>query len=262
MKIKKIFLPIIVLFFLITACNDDDLLPINSILNVLGVSSSNDDVVCLFRICSWHRWHRDFNSQGNYGSWYLSSNNYCWAYISDGFQFVNPASINCNGVPMIRLEDGQFEYHNNVGHLSLINWNIINMLGATYNETDTNLPMIDFTSIRNGDTINVSQGLNIQYTGTVDGIDSILVTFDYNYYVGYSNEVNYYRFEKLFPNDGNIVLTANDLQYFPVSTIDATFLASGSIELFHKKYVEEEFNGRTIAKVYETSMLIWATFVR
>ena len=264
MRRKKFLIPMIALFFAITSCNDES--PINGIQHILGVSSDNDQIVALFRVCSWHNWNYDFIGHPDemFGPPYIKHSNYSWAYISDGVKFVNPASISCNGVPMKKLEDGQYEFFDGGGngHLTRINWNVNNILGHTYNVTDANLPKIIFTNIHNDDVIDISRGLNIQYTGNVEEVESILVRIQYNYYVGFSNEHRMFRFEKFFPNNGNIVLTEDDLASFPVSTIDASYPAAGYIELWHKKYIEEEFYGRTIAKVYETSMLIWATFVR
>jgi len=256
---KKIILIItLIITTCIIACNDES--PIAETRNVLGVSSNNDNIVALFRVCSWHRWHSDnITTKGLEPPYYLLSSNHCWAYISDGVRFVNPALINCNGEPMMKLEDGQYEYSNHNGHLSSIHWNVNNILGHSYNFTDVNISKIVFTNINNDDTLDISQGLNIQYTGRFEDICSILVTIRYDYYLGFADE-RIFRFDKFFPNNGSIVLTAEDLASFPTS-IDG-LPSRGYIELSHKKYVEEEFRGRTVAKLFETSMLTWVTLKR
>jgi len=266
MNKKSILIPVMVLVItLFTGCKEDSPVTVSKFRDILGFGGdNNEEIVALFRVCSWHRWHSNIvDSPEGFGPPYVLSNNYCWAYISDGNgRFVDPVSITCNGNSMQKLEIGQYEYRSNIGHLTNIDWYVENILGHTYQISDQNLPKIDFLNINNDDTLDISNGLHINYSGYLGGDSEILLTIKYHYYVGFSNELHSYRFDKFFPNNGNIILTLADLESFPLSTIDASYLATGYIELRQNKYEEEEFNGKFIGKIYETSMLTWITFER
>jgi hypothetical protein len=254
MKQKSILILIVAIFVAVTSCKEESH-PIGGIKRILGFGNANDDIPhCLFRICSASDWTTsDMLIPGHNGNPYFYSENYCWVYLSDGIDFRDPALITCNGSTMDRLEKGQYEYYQMPGHISTIDWHITGFLGYTYTATDVNLPSLAMTNINYNDTLYKSEGINIKYDGYLGGDDSILVKIYYTYYFGVTvNSLDRYSFDKYVPDNGNIVLTPSDLASFPTSIIGSQ-VAYGTITLHRKKYVEEDFNGMTFGKLYETS---------
>jgi hypothetical protein len=256
MKQKAILILTILMFIAISSCDDEIPSPVGDIMGVLGYNDA-DIPDCLFRIGSVSMWTTADMIPGHNGKPYLYTETYCWAYLSNGIDFIDPTSITCNGSSMERLYKGQYEFwqkaDNMSGHLTNINWHITELLGHTYTASDTNLPPLFITNMKYGDTLNKSQGINIQYEGYLGGNDSITIGISYFYYLGLNYEdVGHYSFRKKVPDNGSIILTEGDLASLPTS-IAETRMAFGDIGLSRCKYVEENFNGRTFAKLYETS---------
>ena len=261
MNKKSILIIVIALTInVFTSCKEDSpVTTVSGIRNSLGFGTNDEEIVALFRVCSWHRWHSDIvDSPEGFGPPYVLSNNYCWAYISDGtWRFVDPNSITCNGNSMKRLETGQYEYHSNIGHLSEIEWYIEDILGYKYYVKDKNLSKIEFINFNNDDTLEINDEIFVEYTGNLGDVEGVFVSVYISYYEdGSYTTRKFFDHTQFYPNTGKIVITREELE--PVLlTIDKSRIAGGYIELKHIKYEEENHNGKLIGKLFETSMLNW-----
>jgi hypothetical protein len=236
------------------------------IMNLAGVSDS-ETPDCIIRVLSDTRWLNDsFSAEANPGVFgHQRKVTYCWLYTTDGMNFVNPTSAKCNGNLMDAMAEdgtpGQFQYTEN-NYLQTLNWNIDGYCGQDYSSIDSNAPEIVVSNLTYLDTVDLSQGININYTGSTNS-ETDSITFGISYRTmnasGYLETVN---FDKRLPDNGTIVIPASELSNLPpvYKRTDGSRGVDGAVVIVRYSMEEEDFNGKTIAKLYETHWSAWMFF--
>lgn len=105
---------------------------------------------------------------------------YVYAYITDGFDFINPSSVMANNISLFNMDgyEGQFMELVEpfpVGPPHQIHWNIIGWSGINYQGIQEISNPLDFITPNYLDTVSATMGLTISYTGAAFS-DSIRVS--------------------------------------------------------------------------------------
>ena len=258
MKLKekkvKLFTISAICVMLIVSCKDQKDTVVSpkelfsTMLQLQQIDTINaDDVACFFKISSQIYW-KGVNE--------VEKSNFAWAYISDGLTFLNLSDIKCNGEQMRDISEGiggQYEYVLMDDYLRTINWEMSNYIGANYYKTDTNFPEIVITNVVIGDTISVSDGININYTGYCGGSSGFIEVY-VNMFVKdpISGTIGEYKTRTVTSDDGNVYISPQQLRNdFPI--ISSSNGAYGiTIQLYRSRFEVENFNGKMFVKQYET----------
>ena len=150
--------------FLFISCEDDNITsPSNNgkqlLFNSLLSDTINaDNIMALFKLSSMYTGYYSVFSEGSFA----------WAYLTDGVDLV-PANIKCNGELMRDMSPdtsgGQYEFFSRK-HVNNYEFVIPNYLGQkliVINETD--VPTLKVLQYTNGDTVSLTNGFTLNYSG-------------------------------------------------------------------------------------------------
>ena len=169
-----------------------------------------------------------------------------FAYITDGFDFVEPTEVRANSELLFIFGEGQ--YSNKIYPFptnKIVNWDILGWSGIDYHGTQEISNPLDFIVPQYLDTVSASNGFYINYSGAADsGTISVCITptAPENYallgMISYPSIANI-SFEA--PDNGTIFVPAALLSSIPKNMFY-------SIEINNYKLSQEEYSGRLIIK--------------
>lgn len=173
-----------------------------------------------------------------------------FAYITDGYDFVNPSTVVANNEPLENMDNYYGQFIGSVapfptGPTYNISWNISGWAGINYNGIQTISNPMDYITPVYLDTIYSTQGLSITYTGAAN-VDSVSVSIvpagSENFVLlGLTNSPSVNTYNLTFPDNGSIWISANVLSNLPK---DLYY----EIHLTNYKVSEETYMGRNILK--------------
>ncbi len=182
-----------------------------------------DDIACYFRITTGIDWAMlDINDLDNVNISPVVHNLH-YAYISDGSQFITPASMKCNGQNMSLMDatcPGQY-WHGASGrdvvHDNTVSWEINNYMDTNYNVENATIPLLILTNMSSRNAVvSKSQSLNITYSG-VDSAPNTKLTVTILGLIYNEDGYNEYSIEKKdLPDNGSISISAAELANMPL----------------------------------------------
>lgn len=187
----------------------------------------------------------------------------CFAYITDGYDFVNVSSIFANNYPCANMDDTLTGQYMGLvkpfppGPPYLINWEINGWIGQNYEGTQIITNKLDFINIHYLDTISASNNLNILYSGASN--DSGTISLDispaglenFHFFNITENPLNS-EFEVNAPDNGNIIIPSSAFLAFEKNRYY-------SISLTNTSAYDEIYNGHKILKksIYTVATTIY-----
>ncbi len=177
--------------------------------------------------------------------------NYVWGYLTNGISsFIKPQSITCNGQTMEYMgadpdEGGQYQAAFLDHYPTTISLNVQDYLGANYVNTSNNLPALSLVDVNLNDTINISNGLNLQYSGVIENGNGMEFVLSPDKIDGETALlVGTYTLHKFYSAEsGSITIPASEIATFPSGRYN--------VVLYHSKFVHETFGEYNIVKRYQ-----------
>lgn len=172
-----------------------------------------------------------------------------FAYITDGYDFVNPSSVVANNEKLENMDNYEGQFMGLVNPFPAaspynISWNINGWKGMNYNGIQEISNPMDYITPLYLDTVSSAQGFSITYTGAanVDSVSVSIVPAAENFAIlGMTSFPSVGVYHLAFPDKGSIWIPASILSTFPNEIYY-------EIHLTNYKSSSETFKGRNILK--------------
>lgn len=192
-----------------------------------------------------------------------SNSVYCFAYITDGYDFVNVSSIFANNSPCANMDDTLTGQYMGVvtpipsGPLYVINWTINGWMGLNYVGTQIITNKLDFLNINYLDTVSSSNNLNILYSGASNDSETISVYIspagieNLHFFNITESPVNS-EYEFYAPDNGNITIPNSIFSTFEKNRFYSICLSNSSFssEIINNHYINKQSSYDVITTIY------------
>ncbi|MCX7736412.1 MAG: hypothetical protein N2319_06830 [Candidatus Kapabacteria bacterium] len=256
MRLKSLIIPVIIILLFFISCDEKSLnfVKRNPLMGLLGLNDSTADM--LLYTTSVYDYSR------------LTSNNdsnkvNVFAYITDGFDFVDPTSVIASNVKLTNMNDYVGQYSGLVdpfpqGPPYNISWIISGWSGRNYEGTQTISNKLELVDSHYLDTISSSNDFNILYTGYANE-DSISIRIlpasgENFYFLGMTSSPSNSSVDFKALDNGNLIIPSSVLSNLPKNLYY-------TISICNYKRSSENYDGLIIYKysLYNVATHIFLT---